>query len=95
MNDSDLMTQKNWRGKALNEDIGYGVYSADESTESSKIDRILSSTQIHCMENSGIQSSIESLFDHLYCKNSELNIQQDCSTLQQITASHYKSDGSS
>lgn len=85
MNDSDLMAQENWREKALNEDIGYGVYSTDESTESSRIP-ILSSTQIHSTENSGIQSSIELLSDHSYCKNSELNIEQDCSTLQHVTA---------
>lgn len=85
MNDSDLMTQEKWRGKALNEDNGFGAYSTDKSTESSNIP-LLSSTQIHSTENSGIQSSIESLPDHSYCKNSELNIQQDCSILQHETA---------
>ncbi|KAM0736948.1 hypothetical protein ACS0PU_000041 [Formica fusca] len=84
MNDSDLIAQENWREKSLNEDIGYAV-SIDESTESSKVP-ILTCTQIHCTENSGIQSSIESLSDHSYCKNSELNIRQDCSTLQHTIA---------
>jgi len=79
INDSDFMAQENWREKALNEDIGYAVYSIDESTESSMVP-ILTSTQIHSTENSTIQSNTESLSDHSYCKKSELNIQQDCST---------------
>lgn len=73
------MAQENWRENALNKDFGYAIYSTDESTESSKVP-ILSSTQIDCTENSGIQSNIESLSDHSYCKCSELNIRQDCST---------------